>query len=73
MAPRRRKAPVVESDHVRALIAKTDQLLDEQAKVRELARGSLIDHFQQSADNLPIPEDQARRERMAKRGRRHSR
>lgn len=73
MAPRRRKAPVVESDHVRALIAKTDRLLDEQAKVQELARGGLVDHFKQSADILPVPEDQARREHMAKRGRRHSR
>lgn len=69
--PRRRsnKPPTVSGHDVRTLFAKTDRILTEWTETQEVAREGLADHFQQAAEILPIPEDQARRERMARKQR----
>ena len=69
MSPRRKNKATISPQQVQHLLRKTDRLCKQSARVREEARGGLISHFQHETEILPVPEDQERRARMARKHR----
>ena len=51
------------------LLRKADKLFAEGAKLQNLARKALVEHFKQGLDDRPTAEDSARRQAMSRKQR----